>query len=89
MTKSHRLGTCNTEIFFLRFSFYVDCGYFIFGCTGSSLLHMDFPWLQQAGVTLRCGAWASHCSAFSHCGAQAAGTWASVAVKQGLSCSEA
>ena len=36
---------------------------FIFGCVGSSLRHMDFLQLRWAGATLRCGAWASHCSA--------------------------
>ena len=46
--------------------------YFIFGCTGSSLLHMGFLYLQQAGACLHCGAAAFHCSGFS-CGAWAAG----------------
>ena len=36
------------------------------------------------GATLRCGVWASHCSGFSCCGAQAIGTWASVVVAHGL-----
>ena len=46
--------------------------YFIFGCTGSSLLHMGFLYLQQVGACLHCGAAAFHCSGFS-CGAWAAG----------------
>ena len=58
---------------------------FIFGCVGSSLLHTGFLQLQQAGATLRCGVWSSHCSGFSCCGAQALGTWASVVVSRGLS----
>ena len=35
-------------------------------------------------ATLRCGAWVSHCSGFSCCGAQALGTRASVVVSHGL-----
>ena len=46
---------------------------FIFGCGGSSLLQVGFLYLQGAGVTLRCGAWASRCGSFSCCGAQALG----------------
>ena len=34
---------------------------------------------------LCCGAWASHCSGFSCCGAQALGTRTSVVVAHGLS----
>ena len=33
-----------------------------------------------------CGVWASHCSGFSCCGAQALGTQASVVVAHGLPC---
>ena len=58
---------------------------FIFGCVGSSLLHVGFLQLQPAGATLCCGAWASHCGGFSCCRARALGTWASVVVAQGLS----
>ena len=36
------------------------------------------------GATLRCGAWASHCSGFSCCRARALGAWASVVVACGL-----
>ena len=36
-------------------------------------------------ATLRCSAWASHCSGFSCCGAQALSAWASVVVARGLS----
>ena len=36
-------------------------------------------------VTLHCGAWASHCSGFSCCGARALGAWASVVVARGFS----
>ena len=32
-----------------------------------------------------CGAWASHCSGFSCCGAQALGAWASVVAVCGIS----
>ena len=58
---------------------------FIFGCIGSSLWHGGFLQLWQAGATLRCGAWASHCSGFSCCGARALGARASVVVARGLS----
>ena len=58
---------------------------FIFGCSGSSLLHAGFLQLQQAGATLRWGARASHCSGFSCCGAWALSAWASVVVAHGLS----
>ena len=36
-------------------------------------------------ATLHCGSWASHCSGFSCCGAQALGAQASVVVARGLS----
>ena len=49
-----------------------------------SLLRADFLELRQAGATLCCLAWASHCGGFSCCGAQALGTWASVAAACGL-----
>ena len=58
---------------------------FIFGCVGSLLLCAGFLWLLQAGATLRCGAWASHCSGFSYCGARALGMQVSVVVARGLS----
>ena len=43
------------------------------GCVGSLLLCTGFLQLQQAGVTLRCGARASHCGGFSCCRAWALG----------------
>ena len=58
---------------------------YLFGCVGSSLLHMGFLQLHRAGATLRCGARASHCSGFSCCGARALGAQASVVVAHGLS----
>ena len=39
---------------------------------------------RRAGATLHCGAWASHCSGFSCCGAWALCAWASVVVARGL-----
>ena len=48
--------------------------FFSFGCVGSSLLRMGFLYLQRAGATLRCGAWASHRGGFSCCGAWALGS---------------
>ena len=58
---------------------------FIFGCVGSSLLHVGFLQLWRAGATLRCGVWASHGSGFSCCRARALVAWASVVVACGLS----
>ena len=43
-----------------------------------------FIFMFLAKVGLRCSVWASHCSGFSGCRAQALGTWASVAVVPGL-----
>ena len=40
--------------------------------------------MQRAGATLHCGAWASHCSGFSCCGAQALDVRASIVVVHGL-----
>ena len=39
----------------------------------------------ERGATLCCGARASHCGGFSHCGARALGARASVVVARGLS----
>ena len=62
--------------------------FFFFCCVGSLLVGTGFLQLQRAGATLCCGAWASHCSGFSCCGARALGTQASVVVASGLrSCS--
>ena len=47
------------------------------------------PLVAASGVTLHCGARASHCGGFSSCGVQALGTRASVVVAHGLSCSTA
>ena len=58
---------------------------FIFGCTGSSLLHTGFLQLRQAGATVRGGAQASHCSGFSRCGARAPDMRASVVAAHRLS----
>ena len=52
---------------------------FIFGCTGSSLLRGLFCSLLSSY-----GVWASHCSGFSCCGAQALGTQSSVVAACGL-----
>ena len=66
--------------FFLIILFYL----FIFGCVGSSLLHMGFLQLRQAGAALHCGPWASHCGGFSCCRVRALGAGASVVVARGL-----
>ena len=62
---------CFKKIDFFTFTF-------IFGCAGSSLLHMSFFQLWQMGATLHFYAWASHCGGFSGCRARLQGTWASV-----------
>ena len=48
---------------------------FTFCCTGSSLLHAGFLWLQPSGATVYSGAraWPSHCGGFSCCRARALG----------------
>ena len=59
--------------------------FFIFGCVGSSLLHMGFLQLWRAGATLHCSVRASHCGGFSCCQAWALGVRASVVATRGLS----
>ena len=71
--------------FLLNATFLKKFIYFIFDCIGSSLLHAGFLQLWQAGVTLCCGARASHCGGFSCCGTWALGVQASVIVARGLS----
>ena len=68
-------------IFFLNLFIYL----LIYGCVGSSLLHVGFSLVAGAGATLRCGARASHCGGLSCSGARALGTRASVVVARGLS----
>ena len=43
----------------------------IFGCAGSSLLCGVFFSCREQGLFSVCGAWPSHCSGFSRCGARA------------------
>ena len=66
------------------FFFLINFLNLIFGCIGSSLLHVGFLQLGQAGATLSSGTWASHCAGFSCCGAQALGMRASVVVARRL-----
>ena len=49
------------------------------------LFFFNFIYLFLAALGLRCGAWASHCSGLSYCGARALGAQASVVVAHGLS----
>ena len=72
------------KFFFNLLIFYLLI-YIFSGCVGSSLLRTGFLKLQQAGAALHGGARASHCGAFSCCGAQALGTRASVVVAHRLS----
>ena len=74
------LSTFYFFIFFKNLFIYL----FIFGCIVSSLLCTGLLQLQQAGATLCCDAWASHCSGFSCCGAWALGAQPSVVVACGL-----
>ena len=55
----------------------------VFCFIGSLFLHTGFLKLWQTGVTVRCGAWASHCGGFSCCGGWALGVQASVVVDTG------
>ena len=68
------------NFFFNKFTYF-----FIFGCVGSLLLRAGFLQLRQAGATLCCSAWASHCGGFSCCGARVLGARTSVVVARGLS----
>ena len=70
-------------VFFLKINKFIYS--FIFGCVGSSSLHVGFLQLRRAGATLRCSVWASHCGGFSCCGAWGLGAQASVVVARGLS----
>ena len=45
--------------------------FLIFDCAGSLLLHRAFSSFGERGLFSSCGAWASHCSGFSCCGARA------------------
>ena len=65
-------------------------GFFFFffaggGCARSSLLHLDFLRLWQAGATLHCNVRASHCGVFSGCRARAPGAQASAVVAHEIS----
>ena len=73
--RKYCLQVCDYFLFFINLFIY-----FIFGCVGSSLLHMGFLQLRRMGVTLCCSVWASHCGGFSFCRAWALGMWASVVV---------
>ena len=53
------------------------------------MLHGLFSNCGQQGPLSSCHGQASHCSDFSRCRAWALGSWASVAVARGLSCSAA
>ena len=68
---------------FFKYLFYLSL--FIFGFFGSLLLHTGVLQLRRLGATLCRGVLASHCGAFSCCGAWALGAQASVVVAHGLS----
>ena len=58
----------NPSFSHLRQVFLFLKNFLIFGCAGSSLLHIGFPQLQRAGLLSSCGVRASHCGGFSCCG---------------------
>ena len=66
-----------SDLLLLRF--FVCLGYL-----GSSLLHVGFLQLKQAGATLHCSTWAYHCVVFSCCRAQAPGVRAQYFWRTGL-----
>ena len=66
----------------LRSHFFLKKDLFIFGCTGSSLLHTGALQLWQVGATLRCGEQASHALDAEH---GLNGTQASVVAARRLS----
>ena len=77
-------------MFFLRVFFFFRllipffCNYlFIFDCSKSFLLGVDFASLWQTGAALGCDARASCCGGFSGYRARAAGAWASAVVQAG------
>ena len=70
-------------LFFLNFIFYLFV-YFL-AALGLCCCTRAFSSCGEWGLTLRCGAWASHCGGFSCCGARALGARASVVVARGLS----
>ena len=69
---------------YLYFSFFKNSCLFILGCSRSSRLCAGFFLMHWAGATLCWGAWASHCSGFSCCGAWTLSAPASVVGAQGL-----
>ena len=75
-------------IYLLLFIYFYKFIYLIFNlilaALGLRCCAQAFLQLQRAGATLCCGAWASHCSGFSCCGARALGVRASVVVSRGL-----
>ena len=85
--EKNNIGTLSHSININKFHLYILINLlfylFIFGCVGSSVLCVGFLQLRRAGISLRCGAWAS-CGGFFCCGARVLGAWASVVVACGL-----
>ena len=69
----------------LFFLFLINFIHLFLAVLGPSLLCTGFLQLQRAGVTLCCGAQASHCGGFSCCRAQALDAQASTFLARGLS----
>ena len=73
----------NSSILVFLVCFLIKFSLFIFGYTGSSLLHVGFFFLRRVETNLSsCDVWASHCGGFSWCRTKALGTQASVVVTQ-------
>ena len=73
--KSGHWISVQIAVFFLNFHHYYFKSLFFWLCW-VFIAGPGFTELQQAGVTLHCGAWASHCGGFSCYGARALATWA-------------
>ena len=87
----HSVGRKSPLIFFF---FFLTCThYFIYffvinlflAVLGPRHYAQAFPGCGERGLLSSCGPWASHCSGFSPCVAQALGARASVLAAQGLS----
>ena len=67
------------------FFFFINLFIYLLATLGLLCCARAFSSCSERGSTLHCGAWASHCSGFSYCGAWALGVWASVGVACELS----
>lgn len=68
MHSHYKYFLCNLCAFFFWLLFYFYS--FLFGCAGSSLVHVGFLWFQIEGLLSHCSTWDSQPRGFS-CGPQA------------------